>query len=480
MTRYDHFINGEYVRSLRGATIDVINPATGKKYADLAAGDVDDVNLAVNAARKAAEAWGKTSLSKRQEIMHRIAQLIVERLDMLADVECMDAGKPISLARQLDIPRAASNFSFFAAAASQWATESHQMPGQAINYTLRDPLGVVGCISPWNLPLYLFTWKIAPAIAGGNAVIGKPSEITPATATLLGEICNDAGLPPGVLNIIHGSGPEAGEAIVVHKDVKAVSFTGSTIVGKKIAGLCAQQLKKASLELGGKNPVIIFDDCDYDHMLATTIRSSFSNTGQICLCGSRIFVQKNIYEKFVADFTARVNRLKVGDPTDPTTDIGALISAMHMKKVLSYIDLAKAEGGEIVAGGHRVNLEGDLSDGYFVAPTIITGLDAHCRTNMEEIFGPVVTIMPFDDEEDAIELANNTEYGLASVVWTSHLQRAHRVAAAMQSGIVWINCWLLRDLRTPFGGMKQSGLGREGGWEAMRFFSEAKNVTIAY
>ncbi len=459
--------------------MDVINPATGKKYADLAAGDHTDIELAVNGARLAAKEWGVTSLSKRQAIMQRIADLIVERSDVLADMECMDTGKPISLARQLDIPRAASNFSFFAAAASQWATESHHIPGQAIQYTTRDPLGIVGCISPWNLPLYLFTWKIAPAIASGNAVIGKPSEMTPATAAMLGEICNDAGLPPGVLNIIHGTGPDVGEAIVVHPEIKAISFTGSTLVGKKIAGLCAQQLKKSSLELGGKNPTIIFADCDYEHMLSTTIKSSFSNTGQICLCSSRILVEKSIYEKFVADFVGRVNALKMGDPADPSTDIGALISEAHLNKVLSYIDLAQEEGGTILTGGKQGSMNGDLANGYFIEPTIITGLDHKCRTNTEEIFGPVVTIMPFETEDEAIDLANATTYGLASVIWTNHLTRAHRVAAAMQSGIVWVNCWLLRDLRTPFGGMKQSGMGREGGWEAMRFFTEVKNVTIA-
>ncbi len=480
MKRFDHFINGEYKPSVSGATMDVINPSTGKKYATLSAGNEMDVQLAVTAAKEAAPGWALTPLSQRQSILQKIADLITERLDELAEAECMDTGKPISLARELDIPRAASNFSFFAAASSQWSSESHYMPGQALNYTLRQPLGIVGCISPWNLPLYLFTWKIAPAIAAGNAVIGKPSEITPATATLLGEICNDAGLPPGVLNIIHGTGPDAGEAIVRHDEIKAISFTGSTAVGKRIAGLCAEQLKKTSLELGGKNPVIIFGDCDYEHMLSTTIRSTFSNTGQICLCGSRILVEKNMYEKFVADFSARTSKLIIGNPADPVTDIGALISEVHMKKVLSYIELAKEEGGEIVTGGHRLKLAGEWSEGYFVEPTIITGLDQHCRTNTEEIFGPVVTIMPFDTEEDAISLANATSYGLASVIWTEHLARAHRVSAAMRSGIVWVNCWLLRDLRTPFGGAKQSGLGREGGWEAMRFFTEAKNITIAY
>lgn len=460
--------------------MDVYNPATGKVYASLSAGSHDDVELAVNSAYHAAKEWGETSLAKRQGIMQKIADLILQRKEELAQMESLDAGKPITQARQVDIPRAASNFSFFAAAASQWSSESHSMPGQGLNYTLRQPLGVVGCISPWNLPLYLFTWKIAPAIAAGNAVVGKPSEITPATASILGEICNEAGLPAGVLNIIHGAGPDVGEAMVNHRDIKAISFTGSTKVGKHIAGFCAEKLKKVSLELGGKNPVIIFADCDYENMLSTTIKSTFSNTGQICLCGSRILVERSLYDRFVNDFVERTQKLKVGDPADQSTDIGALSSEAHMQKVLSYLSLAREEGGVILTGGQRKKMEGDFSNGYFVEPTVITGLDSNCRTNMEEIFGPVVTIMPFDNESQAIDFANTSDYGLASVVWTEQLSKAHRVAAALHSGIVWVNCWLMRDLRTPFGGVKQSGMGREGGWDAMRFFTETKNVTIAY
>jgi len=477
---YNHFINGEYRPSLHGGTMDIINPATGKKYAILASGDEADVKLAYNAAQNAAEAWAMTPLATRQSILHKIATIIEERTDELADAEMLDTGKPISLARGLDIPRAASNFAFFAAAASQLASESHYMPGQAVNYTMRQPIGVVGCISPWNLPLYLFTWKIAPALAAGNTIVAKPSELTPVTAAMLGDICNEAGLPAGVLNIIHGTGPAVGEAIVRHEGIKAISFTGSTTVGKRIAGICAEQLKKSSLELGGKNPVIIFADCDYEEMLETTIRSSFSNQGQICLCGSRILVQKSIYEKFVTDFTQRVKAMKIGDPSSPDTEVGALISEGHLQKVLSYIDLAQMEGGRIECGGKQVQMSAPNEGGYFVEPTIITGLVQNCRTNQEEIFGPVVTIMPFETEMEAIALANQTSYGLASVVWTNHLARAHRVAGALQTGIVWINCWLLRDLRTPFGGVKQSGVGREGGWEAIRFFTEAKNVTIKY
>jgi len=480
MKQYNHFINGEYKPSLHGGTIDIINPATGKKYATLASGDEADVRLAYNAAANAAEAWAMTPLPARQAILQKIGIIIEERSAELAEAEMLDTGKPISLAQRLDIPRAASNFSFFAAAASQLASESHYMPGQAINYTMRQPIGVVGCISPWNLPLYLFTWKIAPALAAGNTVVAKPSEITPVTAAMLGEICNEAGLPAGVLNIIHGTGPAVGEAIVRHEGIKAISFTGSTAVGKRIAGICAEQLKKASLELGGKNPVIIFADCDYEEMLETTVRSSFSNQGQICLCGSRILVQKSIYEKFVADFSARVKALKIGDPSLPETEVGALISEGHLHKVLSYIDLAQMEGGLIACGGKQVHMPAPMDGGYYVEPTVITGLVQNCRTNQEEIFGPVVTVMPFENEMEAIAMANQTTYGLASVVWTNHLARAHRVAGALQTGIVWVNCWLLRDLRTPFGGVKQSGIGREGGWEAIRFFTEAKNVTIKY
>lgn len=460
--------------------MDIINPATGLKYATIASGDAADVQVAYNAAKNAAVTWAATPLATRQSILQKIATLIEEKLELFAQAEMEDTGKPIALARSLDIPRAASNFAFFAAAASQLSSESHYMPGQAMNYTMRQPIGVVGCISPWNLPLYLFTWKIAPALAAGNTIVAKPSEISPVTAAMLGEICNEAGLPAGVLNIIHGTGLAVGEAIVRHEEIKAISFTGSTAIGKRIAGICAEQLKKASLELGGKNPVIIFADCDYEEMMETTIRSSFSNQGQICLCGSRILVQKSIYEKFVADFTARVKKLKIGDPSSSDTEVGALISEGHMQKVLSYIELAEMEGGKIACGGKRIQMEGKLKDGYFVEPTVVTGLAQNCRTNQEEIFGPVVTIMPFETEMEAIAMANQTTYGLASVVWTNHLARAHRVSGCLHTGIVWVNCWLLRDLRTPFGGVKHSGIGREGGWEAIRFFTEAKNVTIKY
>jgi aminomuconate-semialdehyde/2-hydroxymuconate-6-semialdehyde dehydrogenase len=394
--------------------------------------------------------------------------------------ESKDNGKPLKLAAQVDIPRAISNFEFFATGILHFASESHQMEGLGVNYTLRKPIGVVACISPWNLPLYLFSWKIAPALAAGNTVVAKPSEVTPMTAYLLSEVCKEAGLPDGVLNIVHGLGHEVGEAMVKHPEVKAISFTGGTQTGKAIASIAAPMFKKLSLELGGKNPNIIFADCDFDDMLNTTLRSSFANQGQICLCGSRIFIERPLYEKFRDAFVERVSKMKVSNPNDPDAKLGAVVSEPHMHKVLSYVDLAREEGGTVLTGGHRVHLDAPFDNGYYIAPTVIEGLAYNCRTNMEEIFGPVVTLTPFDTEEEALQMANATEYGLSATLWTSNLKRAHRMANELQSGIVWINSWLVRDLRTPFGGMKNSGVGREGGWEALRFFTEAKNVFVKY
>jgi aminomuconate-semialdehyde/2-hydroxymuconate-6-semialdehyde dehydrogenase len=378
----------------------------------------------------------------------------------------------------LDIPRSVANFKFYATGAMHTWNESHETVGKAINYTLRQPLGVVGCISPWNLPLYLFTWKIAPALATGCTVVAKPSEVTPMTAYLLSKLCIEAGLPVGVLNIVHGTGPKVGSAIVAHRDIKAISFTGGTKTGEDIARTAAPMFKKLSLELGGKNPNIIFADCDYEEMLATTIRSSFSNQGEVCLCGSRIFIERPMYEQFKGDFISRVRALKVGDPMDADTDVGAIVSKQHFEKIMSYIDLAREEGGTILTGGNSVAMDGRCSDGWFIEPTMIDGLPFDCRTNQEEIFGPVVTLTPFDTEEEVLGYANSVRYGLSSTIWTENLSRAHRVAAAIESGIVWINCWLFRDLRTPFGGVKDSGLGREGGFEALKFFTEEKNVCV--
>jgi len=436
------------------------------------------VAKAVEAGRKAFPGWSNTPAAERSEIMARLADLIAENQEELAKAETIDSGKPIAHSRKVDIPRAEANIRFFSSAILHFHTEAHLMENRVINYTNRKPIGVVGCISPWNLPLYLFTWKIAPALAAGNCVVAKPSEITPMTAFLLCRLCVKAGLPPGVLNVIHGLGPKAGQAIIENPSVKAISFTGGTATGAAIAAYAAPRFKKLSLELGGKNANIIFSDCDFDKMISTTVRSSFSNQGQICLCGSRILVQEGLYEKFILAFVTKVKELTPSDPMDPNSKMGALVSEQHMNKVLSYIELAQREGGTVLTGGKRVLLDGELAGGYYVEPTIITGLDQTCRTNQEEIFGPVVTVMPFNDEHEALQLANSTEYGLSASVWTTHLSRAHRMAAGLETGIVWINTWLLRDLRTPFGGVKNSGVGREGGEDALRFFTEAQNVCI--
>lgn len=475
-----NYINGEFVNSISGNYIDNYNPAIGEVYGQIPNSTKEDVEKAVKAAEKAFPKWSNTTLDERSKILSKIADLILEKLDVLATAESKDNGKPISLATQVDIPRAASNFQFFANAITQFSSEAHESVGlNAVNFTLRQPIGVVGCISPWNLPLYLFTWKIAPAIAAGNCVIAKPSEITPMTAFLLGEICNEAGLPKGVLNIVHGLGISTGQAIVEHPKIKAISFTGGTKTGAYIARIAAPMFKKLSLELGGKNPNIIFADCDYNKMLETTVRSSFANQGQICLCGSRIFVEEAIYEKFKVDFIKKVSEFKVGNPSEETTNIGALVSKQHLEKVKSYIDIAEKEGGKILFGGNTVEVE-NCENGYYLQPTIIEVQDNKCKLNQEEIFGPVVTIMSFNSDEEALTLANDTKYGLSSTLWTNNLNRTMQFSKQLHTGIVWVNTWMLRDLRTPFGGAKDSGVGREGGFEALRFFTEAKNICIKY
>ncbi|TNE61067.1 MAG: aldehyde dehydrogenase [Bacteroidetes bacterium] len=478
MRTIQNYINGTNKPPQNGQYLDNFNPATGAVYGLIPDSGAEDVDAAVEAASAAFPAWAGLPLEQRHDILRAISDGILANLDQLAEAESMDSGKTITAARTVDIPRAALNFKFFATALLHFASESHSMPG-ALSYTLRQPLGVVGGISPWNLPLYLFTWKVAPALAAGNCVVGKPSEVTPYTAYLLGDICTKAGLPPGVFNIVHGLGPRAGEAIVRHPKVKAISFTGSTRAGAEIARIAAPMFKKLSLELGGKNPNLIFADCDYETMLKTTIGSSFNNQGQICLCGSRIYVERSLYAKFKKDFVEQVRAMRVGNPADPASRLGAVVSKGHYEKVLSYIELAKQEGGTILCGGHPVPQTGDLAGGWYIAPTVIEGLPLECRTNQEEIFGPVVTIQPFDSDEEALALANGAPYGLSTTLWTNDLKRTQHFASALQAGIVWVNCWLLRDLRTPFGGVKQSGVGREGGWEAMRFFTEVKNVTIA-
>lgn len=478
MEKILNYINGELIEPTSQSYIDNYNPSKGEVYSLIPDSDKNDIELATEAAKEAFKTWSVTPKQERSRIMQRISELIEQNLPELAAAESLDNGKPLKLATKVDIPRARDNFHFFATAILHYASESHAMEDSAINYTLRKPIGVVGCISPWNLPLYLFTWKIAPAIAAGNCVVAKPSEITPMTAYLLSKLCIEAGLPKGVLNIVHGLGQKVGDAISRNETIKAISFTGGTQTGATIASIAAPKFKKLSLELGGKNPNIIFADCDFDKALKTSVMSSFANQGQICLCGSRIFVERSIYDKFKNAFVEKVNKLKVSNPTDPEANLGALVSKPHMEKVLSYVELAKEEGGTVLTGGYQVKLDGEYANGYYVAPTVIEGLDYLCRTNQEEIFGPVVTITPFDTEEEVLKMANSVEYGLASTVWTENLTKAHRVANHIEAGIVWINCWLLRDLRTPFGGVKNSGVGREGGFEALKFFTEPKNVCI--
>ncbi|MEM8836250.1 MAG: aldehyde dehydrogenase [Planctomycetota bacterium] len=486
-----NFINGEFIEPRSASWLDVIEPATVTRYTRCPASNTSDVDLAVEAAANAAHAWARTPARERSAIMLRIADGIERHLDRLALAESIDTGKPIALARSVDIPRAAANFRFFATAILHARGDLHEMDGgtgptggNAVNYTLRRPLGVVGLISPWNLPLYLLTWKIAPAIAAGNACICKPSEVTPMTAMLLGEILSDAGLPRGVVNIVHGRGEETGGAIVTHPGVRGVSFTGSTRVGTWIGERCGAALKKCSLELGGKNPFVVFDDAELDVAVKTCVRASFANQGQICLCGSRLLVQRGIYEAFVTRFTERARAIKLGDPLDEQTQHGALVSTQHAAKVASYVAKARALRAEVLLGGSYIDADhlsarcaGGEGSAFF-EPTILAGLPNDCDVIQDEIFGPVVTIQRFEDEAGAVRLANSTRYGLASSVWTTDLSRAHRVADAVDSGIVWINCWMVRDLRTPFGGTKSSGVGREGGDEAFRFFTEPKNVCV--
>lgn len=477
----ENYIGGNFIGPLSGKFLDGINPATAEVYYQVPNSSEKDIGIAVHAAQNAFAEWSNTSTETRFRILNRIADLIDEHLDELALAETNDNGKPLWLSKQVDIRRASDNFRFFATGIMHFASESHFTNDKnAVNYTLRQPIGVVGCISPWNLPLYLFTWKIAPALAAGNCVIAKPSEVTPVTAFLLGKICKEAGLPDGVLNIVHGDGPDCGEAIIKHPEIKAISFTGSTRAGERIASIAAPMFKKLSLELGGKNPTIIFADCDWEKLFKEIIRSSFGNQGQICLCGSRILIEKKAYEEFKKHFIDITRKQPVGDPLHEASKQGAIVSKAHFEKVMNCIAAAKEEGGTILCGGNAVEVEGRCANGYFIEPTIIEGLGPNCRTNQEEIFGPVVTLQPFETEEEALQLANATNYGLAASIWTQDIGKANRMAAKVQSGIIWVNCWLLRDLRTPFGGMKNSGVGREGGWEALRFFTEAKNVCIQY
>ena len=478
MIQIKNFINGKLVPPNSGEYFDNSSPVDGKVYSQIPDSDGTDIDTAVSAAKEAFKTWSKLSKKDRHNHIMRLAVEIDNNFDELVAAESKDNGKPEHLARSVDIPRASENFRFFATASLHFDSEVHEMDGKALNYTLRQPVGVVGCISPWNLPLYVLTWKIAPALAAGNTVVAKPSEITPLTAYLFSEICQKANFPKGVLNIVHGYGHKVGDALSRHSDVPVISFTGGTATGEKIAAVAAPMFKKLSLELGGKNPNIVFADAEFDNSVDMAVKAAFSNQGQICLCGSRLFVQNSIYEKFKDAFVEKTNLLKVGNPKDDTSDLGAVVSKQHLEKILECIELAKTEGGKILTGGNRVIIDGELSNGYYIEPTIIEGLSHSCRTNQEEIFGPVVSIIPFKTEEEVIEMANSTKYGLSASIFTKNVSRAHRVAAEIDAGIVWVNTWMLRDLRIPFGGMKNSGVGREGGFKSLQFFTEPKNVCV--
>jgi len=477
MKKLLNYINGQLVEPISKQFIENESPINGQVFSLVPDSDKDDVELAVKSAQNAFPFWSGLSKQERHDHLMNLAKGIENRFEEMYKAESLDNGKPQWLAKEVDIPRASENLRFFATASLHFASQLHDMDGKAINYTLRQPIGVVGCISPWNLPIYLFTWKIAPALAAGNTVVAKPSEVTPYTAYLLSEICQEVGFPKGVLNIVHGYGHKVGAAISSHPDTPVISFTGGTVTGAKIAEIAAPMFKKLSLELGGKNPNIIFADANIEQALDMAVKASFRNQGQICLCGSRLFVEDKIYNTFKTAFVEKTKQLKVGHPKE-NNDLGAVVSKEHMYKILEKIELAKEEGGKVLCGGKRIILEGELKEGYYIAPTIIEGLSHSCQTNQEEIFGPVVSIMPFSSEKEVVEMANSTRYGLAASIFTQDISKGHRVAAQIDSGIVWINTWMMRDLRIPFGGMKDSGVGREGGFKSLEFFTEPKNVCL--
>ena len=484
MLEIKNFINGKFVKCVSGKTFDNINPANNEKIGVVYEAGKEEVDLAVKSAKAALKgSWGKLSLAERMAILHKVADGINARFDEFLEAECLDTGKPKSLASHIDIPRGASNFKVFADAYKSVANESFMLDtpdgAGALNYSVRTPKGVVAVISPWNLPLLLMTWKVGPALACGNTVVVKPSEETPRTTTLLGEVMNDAGVPPGVFNVVHGFGPDStGEFLTTHPDVDGITFTGETKTGAAIVKACADEIRHVSFELGGKNPAVVFADCDMDKAIEGTTRSVFANCGQVCLATERVYVERPIFDEFVARLKSSAEKLKLGSWDDESSNMGPLISQEHKEKVLSYYKKAKEEGAIVVLGGGEPKMSEELNAGSWVEPTIWTGLPESATVVQEEIFGPCCHIQPFDSEEEVIKLANDTKYGLAASVWTENNARAHRVSAQIEAGIVWVNSWFLRDLRTPFGGAKHSGIGREGGVHSLEFYTELKNICI--
>ena len=472
-----NMIGGEQMMPREMRFLENINPATGQRISHIPRSGLSDVDEAVGAAQVAFQVWSRMAPNARADVLDKVANRIEERQEEFALAESRDNGKPISLARQVDIPRAIANFRFFAGAVRHDSTGCHMM-ADALNYTIRKPLGVVGLITPWNLPLYLLSWKAAPALAMGNVVVAKPSEMTPTTASLLAEVFTEVGAPKGIFNVIHGLGAEAGGPLVDHPGIKAISFTGGTSTGATVAQTAAPQFKKLSLELGGKNASIVFDDCDFEKTVAGVTRAAFLNQGQVCLCGSRILVHRKVYLRFVDALVERARKMVIGDPFAEGTELGALISLEHRQKIESYIDYAVTDGGSVLTGGSRPMMSEEFVHGAWLKPTVIADLDVECRASTEEIFGPVAVVHPFDTEEEAIEIANGVEYGLAASMWTSNVTRAHRLSAQLDTGMVWVNTWLHRDLRVPFGGVKNSGVGREGGRFSLEFFSEQQNICV--